>query len=149
MRAYFWGNMYLSAIQQGIQSLHCLSEMYVKYTSMQGGVDQTTANSDLFEWAKNHKTVVVLNAGESVSLAQIRTEFQTGDPDFAWAHWNESSEALHGALTSVGVILPERVYMAAREIKKNWRDRNLPKKLGLTDFEIYLCELINSTYMAR
>ena len=31
MRAYFFGNMYLSSIQQGIQAAHCLGEMFLKY----------------------------------------------------------------------------------------------------------------------
>lgn len=143
MRAYFWGNMYLSAIQQGIQSLHCLSEMYIKY------LPDTEEAGPLYDWALNHKTVVVLNAGEAVSLHKIREHFDSADHDYAWAWWAESEEALAGSLTSVGIILPERIYEGAREIKKNWRDRNLPDKLGFTPFEKYLAELINKTYMAR
>lgn len=150
MRAYFWGNMYLSSIQQGIQSLHCVSEMFIKYPDLLTNINPSaTQADDLNEWAKNHKTVVLLNAGESVSLRKIESLMQDESNEYAWASWCESDEALHGALTNVGIILPERIYKGAQNIKKNWRDRNLADKLGFNDFEKEIIELINTTYMAR
>ncbi len=144
MRAYFWGNMYMSSIQQGIQSLHCLSEMYVKYRHAVAG---TQNQKDLFTWADTYKTVIVLNAGESIKLAAICDHFQSDDNPYAWAQWSESYDAINGALTNVGIILPERMYKAAQEKKKYWR--NWENRQKLTEWEIELADLINSTYMAR
>ena len=46
MRAYFWGNMYLSSIQQGIQAAHVVTEMFAKYVD-----NEFRAERDLREWA--------------------------------------------------------------------------------------------------
>ena len=148
MRAYFWGNMYLSSIQQGIQSLHCVSEMFCKYPSAERGFD-TDMHSDLYNWASDYKTVVVLNAGEMSSLTKVKFMMDCDENPYAWAEWHESMEAVNGALTSVGIILPEKVYKGAREIKKNWRDKRLADKMGFSEFEKEVIELINTTYMAR
>ena len=144
MRFYAWGNMYLSSIQQGIQSLHCLSEMYIKYTD---SIINTQQREDMFEWGRTHKTVVILNAGEMSALENVEDLMSRADNPYAWASWRESPESLNGALTNVGVILPERMYMAARDKKKYWR--NWENRQKLTPWEIELADLINSTYMAR
>lgn len=148
MRAYYWGNLYMSSIQQGIQSLHCTGELFIKYHP-QGSftVEAVKASADLYDWAENHKTVIVLNAGEMKALEKVRKLFDDPENPYAWASWNESEESLAGALTSVGVILPERIYIGAREMKKFWRNWN--NKRNLTPWEIKVCELINTTYMAR
>ncbi len=142
MRFYAWGNMYLSSIQQGIQSLHCLSEMYVKYRHATNGRLQ-----EVEEWADHHKTVIVLNAGEMSALEDVLHMMGSDENPYAWSAWRESDDALNGALTNVGVILPERMYKAAQEKKKYWR--NWENRQKLTEWEIELADLINSTYMAR
>lgn len=145
MRAYFWGNMYLSAIQQGIQSLHCLSELYLKVRANREERPEDVI--DLYTWAADYKTVVILNAGEMSALEEVEVLMSLADNPYAWASWRESPESLNGALTNVGVILPERMYKAAREKKKYWR--NWDNRQNLTPWEIELADLINSTYMAR
>ena len=144
MRAYYWGNLYMSSIQQGIQSLHCTGEMFIKYIP---GHPAAECRDDLYNWAENHKTVIILNAGEMKALEKVRQLFADDENPYAWASWCESYDSLHGALTSVGVILPERIYLGAREMKKYWR--NWANKRNLTPWEIKVCELINSTYIAR
>lgn len=145
MRAYFWGNMYMSSIQQGIQSLHCLSEMYVKYSCL--SQSESIQNADLFLWAKRYKTVIVLNAGEMCALEKVEALMSSEDNPYAWDSWRESPESLNRALTSVGIILPERMYKGAQDKKKYWR--NWENRQKLTEWEIELADLINSTYMAR
>jgi len=71
MRAYYWGNMYLSSIQQGIQALHCTSEMFLKY------LPHTERAGPLYDWAKNHKTSILLNGGDQAALLDI------------WVHLNQ------------------------------------------------------------
>ena len=147
MRAYFWGNMYMSSIQQGIQSLHCLSEMYVKYLVDEAQNEDDPRQSCLLDWARDYKTVVILNAGEMSALGAVEFLMSAEDNPYPWASWRESPESLNGTLTNVGVILPERMYKAAQEKKKYWR--NWENRQNLTRWEIELAELINSTYMAR
>ena len=145
MRFYAWGNMYLSSIQQGIQSLHCISEMYIKYNWLDTG--NSPQRADLMLWGEAHKTVVILNAGEMSALEEVEFLIGSDENSYAWVSWRESVESLNGALTSVGIILPERMYKAAREKKKYWR--NWENRQKLTSWEIELVDLINSTYMAR
>ena len=64
-RAYFFGNMYLSSIQQGIQALHVTSEMYTKYTT------SAIHKRILYRWGINDKTVILLNGGYSETIQTV------------------------------------------------------------------------------
>lgn len=113
MRAYFFGNMYLSSIQQGIQSAHVLAEMYNKYVFPDGCQEYFI----LENWAKEHKTMVLLNAGYSEEIHSLVSFFDTKDNPLPWAKFHEGKDALDGALTCVGIILPEEFYEGAKELK--------------------------------
>lgn len=106
MRAYFFQNFYLQGIHAGIQSQHTTAEMFVKYGI---GSDQ---HNMLFDWAINHKTTIVLNGGMQSDLLQIEDLLEYSK--FPWASFREEQNALNGALTNVGVILPEYVYNAPK-----------------------------------
>jgi len=101
----------LSSIQQGIQSAHCLAEMFTKYTK---GEDKKL----LFDWAKNHKTMIVLNGGNSEALTEFYTLLQKPDEEdhYPFAKFNEDEQSLNNAITCVGIILPEKTYNTAKEI---------------------------------
>jgi len=102
MRAYFFTNMYLSSIQHGIQSLHCLQEMNNKYT---GNDSQSTA---LAAWASEYKTAIVLNGGTSDQVSSILKLFQNSANTFAWGYFREPS--MENMLTCVGIIVPDTMY---------------------------------------
>jgi len=104
MRLYCFGNMYLSSIQQGIQAGHVIGNMSVKYNK----------DSMYQEWANDYKTIILLNGGMSVNLATVVQHFSDQANPFDWDYFNESKDALDGALTSVGIILPEEVFMNAK-----------------------------------
>ncbi len=55
LRMYFLTMYNLSPIQQGIQSLHAVVEYGLKYGK----------TKEYLEWAKTHKTVILLNGGTS------------------------------------------------------------------------------------
>ena len=131
MRAYFFGNMYMSSIQQGIQAQHTTSELFIKYQS--DGIYRG-AERYLYEWASGHKTSILLNAGFSEEIARLVDFFNTADNPYPWAKFHEGEDALSpgfkvaevpgvaaaliaagidptvGALTCVGIILPEKIY---------------------------------------
>lgn len=116
MRAYFFGNMYLSSIQQGIQAAHVVAEMFIRCGSVEAATNGT--QSILHQWADEHKTMVLLNAGYSQEIYNLIDFFKDKTNPFPWASFKEGTDALDGALTCVGIILPEEVYNAARALRE-------------------------------
>ena len=57
--AYIFTHIYLNTMQQGIQPLHVVGEIFAKY-----GPD-TQGYTDAIDWATNHKVVRLLNGGGS------------------------------------------------------------------------------------
>lgn len=111
MRAYFFGNMYLSSIQQGIQALHVVSEMF-------SFENDPFKRKLLTDWGKEHKTVVLLNGGYARELYDIKNLLNTINNPFPWAVFHEEEAALDGAITSVGIILPPKIYIGAKMIRE-------------------------------
>ena len=114
LRAYFFGNMYLSSIQQGIQAGHVISELFVKYPHPPAIRDSHL----LWDWAENHKTVVLLNGGYSSELLDIIQFFSHRDNPYPWTSFCEADDALDGALTCVGIILPEQIFLTSKFIRE-------------------------------
>lgn len=112
MRTYTFSMFYLASIQAGIQSLHVVAEMFIKYR-MPNGVDIKGSHADqLYTWATDHKTVVLLNGGDAEALNDMRTFLHEPDNPYPHAFFEESLGAMNGCLTSVGIVLPERMYDA-------------------------------------
>lgn len=164
MRAYFFGNMYLSSIQQGIQAAHTIVEMYEKY------YDDRPRKDQIYDWAQEHKTMILLNGGYSVALHDLINFFNHRENDFPYAKFNEGEDALDGALTCVGIILPERIYNTAAGVRNQDSDIDIvdlyaygeivdPEKYNLTDdtidkwefskWEVDLIANLNTFGMAR
>ena len=112
MRAYFFGNMYLSSIQQGIQAAHVVAEMGLEY-----GEGNCEIDSHFLGWARDHKTMVLLNAGYSDEIRSLVDFFGREGNPYPWAFFNEGQDALDGALTCVGIILPEKIYELSKLIR--------------------------------
>jgi hypothetical protein len=151
MRAYFFGNMYLSSIQQGIQSAHVVAEMFTKY-----GETDNVQHDMLFEWATVHKTMVLLNAGYSEEIFNLVDFFGSENNHFPWACFFEGQDALCGALTSIGIILPEEIYGAAKELRTapgyiTGKDSKGMMYNGyeLSQYELELAQRLNNYGLAR
>ena len=144
-RAYYFGNMYMSSIQQGIQALHCTSEMYLKYVPTQMS-DQA---NDLYDWGSIHKTVVLLNGGDHSALIAIADFLDSPGNPYAWAEWNEGDPDLNGAMTCVGIILPARIYESAKELRRPPRYRATEMiSTDLTEWELAFIEILNARRLA-
>lgn len=115
MRLYTFTNMYLSPIQKGIQSAHVTHDLFVKYRDYM----DYEMNAFLFDWAENHKTMIVLNGGYSSTIAALNLSFSDSRNPYPFTHFNESDDALCGALTCVGIVLPEKIYETAALIRKD------------------------------
>jgi peptidyl-tRNA hydrolase len=70
MRAYIFGNMYLSSIQQGIQAAHVITDMFVKHKRA------NKKRKMLHDWATHDKTMVLLNGGTSQDLRYLMNLFE-------------------------------------------------------------------------
>lgn len=117
MRFYGFGNYYLSSLQQGLQAAHCVAELFNKYA-----YDESGLQDQLFDWSRLHKTMVLLNGGNSASLADLYNHLNDADNPFPFAKFHEDVESLNGALTYVGIILPERIYDVAGQIREGTYD---------------------------
>lgn len=145
MRLYSITNMYTNGIHAGIQTAHLVHEMRM----VTQGLAERNVLGKVFveesareqlavydEWAKNHKTIIVLNGGYHSNIEFVyeklkRIGFELNLPN---AIFHEADDALNGAATATGIIVPERIYM------------RFGKVLTEEDFEVYSeeeIELIN------
>ena len=130
MRFYAMGNSYLSSIQQGIQAFHVLGEMVANRGAEIAMVD---------EWLHNHKTLVCLNGGNNAKLLTMYEFLSTSDNKYPWAYFNEDEESMGGMMTSIGIIVPEKIYKA-----------NLDEPDGsLTPWEFELATMLRRMPTAR
>ena len=115
MRYYGFGNYYLSPLQQGLQAMHGGCDM-----SVQEQIGSKLHN-EYVDWAKNHKTVVLLNGGNQASLNELHEfllDLQQKGYAYPVVKFNEDEQSLGMALTHVGVIVPEKVYQLSGELPK-------------------------------
>ena len=170
MRAYFFNNMYLSSIQQGIQAAHAVTEMSVKYQRTGDGF--TPAGHMFYQWADQHKTMILLNGGYASNIQDLFDFLHAGlvnEKSYPYAKFHESEDAMGGLLTSVAIVLPEKIYEAGKAISKiKGRRMDDPVRMawdvqhvltvnlkdgltdvGYTDFEAELIERIGKFGLAR
>lgn len=104
LRLYTFTNFYMSPIQHGIQSAHVVHELFLKYTG------ETHRRDTLLDWAKNHKTMIVLSAGNLAGLEDMLDVIEPIGALFPWSEFNEDQASLGGILTCVGIVLPSSVF---------------------------------------
>jgi hypothetical protein len=148
MRAYFFGNMYLSSIQQGLQSAHVVGNLFVKYKQ------DCMARDILFDWATDHKTIILLNAGYSEEIRNLINFFGSRENKYPWAAFNEGIDALDGATTCVGIIVPENIYEASKVLSSRPKDfvfyqHDVWGSHKPTGFEVELATRLNTYGLAR
>lgn len=109
LRAYFVGNLYISQIQHGIQAGHVVTKLAAKYGRE---LSAPREHETFYDWADNGVTKILLVGGYQSTLETVYEIFKIAafelELPFEWFH--EEKDALNGALTSVGVIVPEEVY---------------------------------------
>lgn len=140
-RAYFFQNFYLQGIHAGIQSQHTTAEMFLKYSR---GCDK---GDFLYEWAENHKTTVILSGGMQQDLETIYHHLSLKENPYPFSKFHEAAFSLNGALTNVGIILPDRIFKApylsehfdGDEIFEQYRFEN-----KLTEWEVEFIRILKS-----
>lgn len=131
LRAYFFQNMYLQGIHAGIQSQHTTVEMFLSYSK-----SKSQKAKMLYDWADNHKTTIILNGGYTSNLIKISALLKDKRNPLPWSDFCESTDALNGALTNVGVIVPEKYYSVKVVDACQWLD--------YTPWEIQFMEVLQS-----
>lgn len=162
MRFYSLTNMYLSSLQNGIQTAHCVTEMAIQY----GFGLSLLPEAEMFrDWAENHKTMILLNGGNQESLQEF-VLFLSLVPEntFAWGTFNEDEQSLNNALTCIGIVLPERIYNSAALMRQRtteivkinnedhnymWITDNMLNEYTLSVWEYELCERLNQCGLAK
>jgi len=127
-RGYFFGNMYLSSIQQGIQAAHVMQKMLTEYWPM-----SSPAAAILTKWCREDKTIILLNGGYQSSLEELYTDlmlWSNDGRDYPVGRFHEEPDALNGAVTSVGIVLPDYVFSIPEE------DEEDPLEFGSKDYLI-------------
>lgn len=149
-RCYTFGNMYLSSIQQGIQAAHAITEMFA-YDEHFGD----PAKAVLMEWAREHKTMVCLNAGGSQKLEEIAMALGRPGNELPWATFRESEEALRSIMTCIAIIIPSKIYEIDKDAEFTYLGNlNAYASFGepsvmLDKFEFELLELLRRRRLAR
>jgi len=99
--------MYLcGSIHTGIQTVHGMHELYEKYLNCDSIMPKIS------DWAKNHKTLILLNGGMQ---PQLRETIQLFTDVFELLHlpfasFHEENDSLNGTLTTVVSVIPEEIY---------------------------------------
>lgn len=147
-RSYYFGNMYMSSIQQGIQALHATSEMYLKYPRHLAD-EFEQQHKELIKWGMCDKTVVLLNGGDHSALITIADFMDAPGNPYAWASWNEGDPDLNGAMTCVSIVLPARIYESAKELRRPPRYRETDNiATDLNEWELAFIEILNGCRLA-
>ena len=121
MRLYtFVNGLYMRPIQFGIQSTHLLGDMMIKYSeeSLKYSGEKEQRNM-LYDWAEHHKTMIILNAVNAAGLIDVFEFLDSTDNPFPYGKFHEDEQSLGGVITCVGVVLPERIYTAAGDLRMN------------------------------
>lgn len=112
MRLYTFTHFMLSPMAKGIQATHSTVELYNKY------MEHTTYSQlgMLVDWAKNHKTIISLSAGNSPELIDLSIFLSTIQNTYPWASFQED-ESLCNLTTSISLVLPEKIYVTAELLR--------------------------------
>jgi len=137
-RLYTFSHFMLSPMAKGIQTLHSTVELFNKYVPNPENNDEVTvtddeekdANSILWDWSNNHKTVISLNAGVSENLDELVYFLQDPENFYPWADFHEDEYSLKGVRTAVSIVLPEKIYETAALFRKGYYSFD-PDNFGL------------------
>lgn len=112
MRAYFFNNMYLNGIHNGIQGGHALDQMWLKYVDMffdNPKNPQVEMLHYVRKFSKKHKTFIMLMAGEHQDMMEtFRKLFKRADNPYPFERFLEPG--LNNTLTSICIIIPKCLY---------------------------------------
>jgi hypothetical protein len=148
LRCYTFTLYQLSPIQQGIQAGHAAVELGIKAYKKQMNLRTGVHFTMYYNWATEWKTMVLLNGGDLAELRELIFFMCNNDNTYPWTAFYESEESLGGIPTSLAIILPERIFKTAEELRKNtFVTKDYPD--GFSDWELELIDKLSRTGLAR
>jgi hypothetical protein len=126
LRCFTFTLKQLNTMQQGIQAAHAVVEL-VRTHRKDGPVQ---------EWADLWKTLILLDGGEYADLSKIQTLFMSTHNPFAWAAFHESYESLDGMMTSLAIVLPERIFKTAEVLRKKGAPEGYPMDFNMWELQM-------------
>jgi hypothetical protein len=110
MRLYSFVNYYLSPLQHGLQTAHCVSDMAAMTRKLTH--DRTVLRDVFYDWAENHKTIIICNGGNVEMLEDLFLRLVDPCHQFALplVKFYEDEQSLNNALTSVALLVPAWAY---------------------------------------
>lgn len=143
MRTYYFNNMYIAGIHNGIQAGHAKDEMWLAASNHKGDPKLDIIRA----FARDHKTFIILTAGDHDFLTDTYLNlFMSKNNPHPHAWFKEPG--LNDAVTSLAIVIPERLYDKTAEefgrllvkhggMKVGWnRDSN----------DTLVCEILNRKY---
>lgn len=121
MRLYsFVVGLYLSELQKGLQTGHCVSE----YTAAAEALKFDTEQFDqVVDWSKNHKTIIILNAHTVGGVKRVyeKLDVLARKLGLPYNIFHEDEESLGGIPTATSVIVPAEYYQVERAVRTDGR----------------------------
>jgi len=97
MKLYIFVHSFLSPAQKAVQAVHVTAELLLKY--------HDGSRPTVQEWARKHKTVVLVEGGNSASMNEL-AYCSAESKLFPTARFYEDLATLDGILTAVAVLHP-------------------------------------------
>ena len=113
LRLYTFVHAYMSPIQHGIQTAHIVGDLL---TMSAHTPRQRTQHQIAYDWATDHKTIIVLNGGNSQSLLNILDVLSTMSNALSLpcVSFYEDGVSMELMRTAVGIVVPESIYTLSR-----------------------------------
>lgn len=122
MRLYTMTHFMLSPMAKGIQATHSTVNLFKKYTPNPSNNDEVAVIESmdpcdmLWDWSINHETMISLNGGVTPDMNEMVEFLEYNTCPYPWAYFRED-ESLGELVTSISIVLPERLYNVAYLIK--------------------------------
>lgn len=110
----FVAGLYLSPLQNGLQTAHAVSEMFADLEN------NHTQNMDAYrEWATKDKTIIICNALNSAGVGEAynKAAFYGTRLKLPATVFNEDTQSLNDAPTAAAIIVP-RCFYDARPVQQ-------------------------------
>ena len=139
MRLYSFTNYYLSPLQLGLQTAHVVSDMFALHPDNRG----------LQVWAAVHKTIIILNGGNSADIDTLGDQLGVlaNKLGLAAATFHEDGPSLNHAATACGIIVPPNIYEFAAV--REFTDDNMHLYGTVNSDEQALAAILKSYPLAR
>ena len=115
----FVNHLYMSPIQWGIQTAHCVSTMMNNVAETKD--EDPLSYAAVHEWAAQEPTIIVCQGGNAAMLTDLYVKLvplaaRLGHPI---VKFHEDDQSLGGVITCAAVVVPERFYAASADLRYN------------------------------